>query len=44
MEFLINGKRVKAAVYRNSGPYNIASNGSSFQGTDFGAKYMMISD
>ena len=34
----LNGKRVKAAVYRNSGPYNIASNGSSFQGTDFGAK------
>lgn len=34
----LNGKRVKAAVYRNSGPYNIASNGSSFQGTDFGTK------
>ena len=34
----LNGNKTKAAIYRNSGPYNIASNGSVFQGTDFGTK------
>lgn len=34
----LNGNKTKAAVYRNSGAYNIASNGSVFQGTDFGTR------